>query len=111
MHISGATPKLNELSLFKYTKDGKKQKLNIINRASHKWRQIAEQLSDYPNMASRLEQRHHDPVECLRQVFIECFINKKPANCDHNWNGIIELLDDIGEETLSEEVKTAVLSK
>lgn len=111
MHTSGATPKLNELSLLKYTKDGNKQKLNIIRKASHVWRQIAEQLSDDPNMAARLDQKHHDPTECLRQVFIECFINKKPANCTHDWNGIIELLDDIGEETLSEEVRTAVLNK
>ena len=92
-------------------KDGKKQKLNIISRASYRWRDIAQQLSDDPNLASRLEQKHHDPIECLRQVFIECFINKKPANYTNDWNGVIELLDDIDEENLSEEVRNAVLSK
>ena len=100
---------MNELSLLKFMKDGNKQKLNIISRASYKWREITEALSTDPNLADRLDQRFHNPEQNLRQAFIDCFINNKPANYTHDWNGIIELLDDVCGEVLSEEVKEAVL--
>ena len=50
-----------------------------------------------------------DPNECLRQTFIGYFINKKPQGYTHDWNGLIELLDDVDLETVAEKVKHALL--
>ena len=105
--MPGIKPTVGELGLLKYTKDGKKHKLNIIKRASHRWRDVAGRLSDDPNRANAVGQNCQErPEDCLRQLLVEDFINKKPANnYTQDWNGIIELLDDIEEESLAEEVK------
>lgn len=93
-------------------KDGKKQKLNIISRASPKWRDIAANISTRPEVAAQASQKYRDdPIECLRHVLNECFIKNTPNNYSRDWYGIIEMLDDIDEEQLSEEVRDAVLRK
>jgi hypothetical protein len=56
-----------------------------------------------------LEDKHRgDPNEYLRQTFIDHFIIKKPQGYTQDWNGLIELLDDVGLETLAENVKGAL---
>ena len=88
---------------------GKKKKLRIISEASHKWKSIANLISGDVNITSMLEQRcHGDPDECLKQIFISYFISKKPQRYTQDWNGLIELLDDVDLETLAEDVKYAV---
>ena len=104
-------PTVNELVLFKYMDRGEKKKLEIINGASHKWKDIASLICDNPNMTNKLEQEYRgNPNECLRQTFINYFISKKPQGYTQDWNGVIELLEDVGLQTLSENVKDAVSS-
>ena len=63
-------------------------------------------------MLTVLEQKYsNDPEECLRQTLIENFINKKPKKYTQDWNGLIELLEDVDLETLAEKVKDAVLGR
>ena len=88
---------------------GKKKKLRIINEASHKWKDITDLISNDANIASVLQEKYcGDPKECLRQAFVDNFINKKPLKYSQDWDGLIELLDDVGLETLSENVKHAL---
>jgi inosine/xanthosine triphosphate pyrophosphatase family protein len=96
--------------ILKYTDiGGKKKKIPIISKASHKWRDIATLLSHDANITSVVEQKcHSDPSECLRQTLAENFINKKPEDYSQDWDGMIELLDDVGLEALAEEVKLAL---
>ena len=102
-------PSLDELMILKYTDKGEKRKLRIIGRASHKWKDIASLICDDTNITSILEKQYqNDPNECLRQVFIHHFINKKPRKYSQDWSGLIELLDDIDLETVVEEVKRAL---
>ena len=108
VYYAGATPTLHELGLLKFTKDGKKEKLGIITKAAAKWRDIAQLLSSDPNYANVLEQQYRAPEDCLRQLFVDCFINNKPDNYSHDWNGIVELLDDVGLGVLSKQVEEAV---
>ena len=62
-----------------------------------------------PNKINILEQKHHgDSENCLRQIFVEDFINKKPQKYSQDWNGLIELLGDVDLETLAEKVGTAL---
>ena len=103
-------PTLDELMILKYTDKGKRKKIQIINKTSHKWKDIAAILiCDDANKISVLEQKYqNDPKECLKQVFIHSFINKKPQKYTHDWNGLIELLEDVDLETEAKEVEHAL---
>ena len=108
----GAVPQWGELSLLKYMKDGKKQKLNIISRASPKWRDIASNISTRQEIIAQAAQKYReDSIECLRHVLNECFIKNQPKDYSRNWYGIIEMLEDVDEDILATEVKEAVLRK
>ena len=87
------------------------QTLNIINQLSHKWRDIATLISKDTNKADILSVRfNNDPSPCLRQLFLDCFINNKPdgGRYSQDWKGVIELIEDVQEETLAEKVKKMV---
>ena len=106
---TGELPTLDELLILKYKDKGKKQKIRIISEASHKWKVIASLICDDANRTTVLEQKcPNDPEECLRQTLIESFINKKPKNYTQDWNGLIELLDDVSLETLVKKVNDAL---
>ena len=103
-------PTLDELLILKYTDKGKKHKLRIVDEASHKWKDIANLICGDVNVTIKLEDLcRGDPNECLKRTFIDYFINKKPQGYTRDWNGLIELLDDIKLQTLAEEVKYALL--
>ena len=102
-------PALDELLILKYTDKGERKKLRIINEARHKWRDITHLICGDANITSVLEQTYHsDPSECLKQTFINNFISKKPQKYSQDWNGLIEILDDVSLETLAENVKQAL---
>ena len=111
IHTIGPRIEIGDLQMLKCReKSGSVQRLWIIERASHKWRVIADRLSSDPNKADTLwQQCNNNPSQCLRQLFIDCFINNKPANdYSQDWMGIIELLEDFEEEQLAMEVKDMV---
>ena len=99
-------PTLDELMILKYTDKGEKMKLRIISEASYKWKDIASLICDDSNKIRVLEQ--DNPNECLRQIFIHDFINRKPKNYTQDWSGLIELLDDINLEPLAKNVEHAL---
>ena len=102
-------PTLDNLLILKYTDEGKRHKPRIINKASHKWKDIANLICCDVNILLK-EKCYGDPNECLKQTFIDYFINKKPQGYTQDWNGLIELLDDVDLETFAEKVKHALLS-
>jgi hypothetical protein len=96
--------------ILKYTDKGKKHRIRIINEASHKWKDIANLICGDVNVTAKLEDKHRgDTNECLKRTFVDYFINKKPQRYTHDWNGLIELLEDIDLEILAEDVKCALL--
>ena len=102
-------PALDDLMILKYMDKGEKKKLRIISEASHKWKDIASLICGDTNTTIVLEQKYHsDPNECLRQVFINNFISKKPQNYTQDWSGLIELLDDVGLEALAKNIEHAL---
>ena len=73
------------------------------------WKDIATLICNDLNKISVLEQKcHSDLKDCLKQTFIDNFINKRPKNYSQDWRGLIELLEDVGLETLAEDVKHAL---
>ena len=97
--------------MLKYKNKGEERKVHIINDASHKWKDIASSICNDHNKIRVLEQQHPgNPYECLRQTFINDFLNKKPTGYSQDWNGLIELLENVDLETLVEKVKCALLS-
>ena len=103
-------PTLDELLILKYKDKGEKRKLRIITDASHKWKNITNLIcGDSINVTNILEQKFRgDPEECLKQALVDNFISKKPRGYSQDWNGLIELLDDVDLETLAENVKYAL---
>ena len=98
--------------MLKYdAKEQRSQKVRIITNANHKWKDIASLICDDPNRISTLERQYNDPGDCCRDIFIECLINGKPkGDYSPDWNGLIEVLSDVGLETLAEQTKSAVLA-
>ena len=110
LFFAAQLPTLKELMMLKYTEKGEEKKIRIIKEASHQWKDIACLICDNPNKVSKLEDEHrgkHD--HCLRQMLVDDFINKKPADYSHNWSGLIELLDSVDLEELAGRVKHALL--
>ena len=109
-YIDYSNADLSALLILKYTdEEGEKKKIRIISEASHQWKDIANLLCSDANITSVLEQKWRgDPNECLKATFIDNFINKKPENYSQDWDGMIELLDDVGLEALAENVKHAL---
>ena len=102
-------PTLNELVILKYTDKGEKKKVRIISKASHRWKDIASLICDDTNKIRILEQTcHSDPNECLKQTFIDHFLKKEPQRYSQDWNGLIELLEDVDLETVAKEVEHAL---
>ena len=103
-------PTLDELVILKYTDEGTRHKVRIINEASHKWKDIANLICNDVNVTIKLEEKFRgDSNESLKRTLIDYFINKKPQRYNQNWNGLIELLEDVDLETLAEKVKHALL--
>ena len=104
---------IGDLQVLKFIdkNDGQKKRLRIIDRASRKWKEITGLISTNQNKADTLwEQCNNRPSDCLRQAFIDCFISNKPAKYSQDWNGIIELLEDVDESDLAGEVKHAIMN-
>ena len=100
---------MDKLVIFKYTSKGVRKKLQIIDSACHKWKDIASLICSDANTLSVLEMECRGvPKECLRQVFIRNFIEGKPQGYSQDWNGLIELLEDIELEKLAEELRYVI---
>ena len=106
-------PTLQELTLLKYTTSGgEKGRLNIINEASSNWRDIVSLICDDPNRARVLEEEYRgNPYNCLRQALIDDFIGKKPQRYSQDWNGLIQMLEDVKLQSVAQEVKIALYNQ
>ena len=80
-------------------------KVRIIDSAKYKWKDITSLICGDVNKITTLENQYNDPSDCLRHVFIKCFIENKPREYSQDWNGLIEVLDDVGLESLAEDLK------
>ena len=111
MHLyTDKPPNLDDLIVLKYTQRGERKKIRILTEARHKWKDIASLICGDTNIISVLEQKYPnaDPYECLRHIVIENFISKKPQGYSQDWNGLIELLDDVDLGNLVEKIKYAL---
>ena len=100
---------MSELQLLKYTVEGKEKIIRIIDCACCKWKEIATFIFDDVSKVRVIEHDHKDAKQCLRQTFIEGFIDNKPKNYSRDWQGLIILLKDVELEVLAEEVQSAII--
>lgn len=85
--------------------------MDIIMKASHAWKKIADLICSDPNRTSAVQQQYTNPDDCLRQILLENFINNEPEDYRQDWSGLIELLGDAVGEVLAEEVEYAIAHK
>jgi hypothetical protein len=87
----------------------RRKEVRIIDDAKHEWKTIANLICSDHNRTTTLSQQFSgDPRSCLQQILIECFIDNKPLDYEHNWIGFIELLGDAKLETLAKNVVEAL---
>ena len=111
---TGTPPNIDDFNVIKYKgKDGSKKLLHILSRGSNVWKGIAGQLfPDEPNLVNSLGQKYlNDPTECLRELLQDFLSKRLPDKYSRDWNGLVELFDDLKEVALAEEIKEAVLNK
>ena len=111
---TGAKPKIGDFNLIKYKgKDGSKKRLNILSRGNHLWKGVAGQLfPDEPNLVNSLGPKHqNNPTECLRELLQDFLSKRLPEDYSRDWNGLIELFEDLDDEELAKDIKEAVLNK
>ena len=116
MHVNIiALPHIISILTYQAGDKGERKKLEIImiSSASHKWKNIASLIcgDTMELMISVLDKIYPgDPEKCLRQIFINHFINGKSLNYSQDWKGLIEILDNVGLKRFAKEVEHALKS-
>ena len=111
---TGAQPKIGDFNLIKYKgKDGSTKRLHILTKASHRWKDVATTLfPEDTNLVDNLGPKHRDiPTDCLRELLQNFLTKGLPDDYTRDWNGIIDLFQDLGEEALAKEIREAVINK
>ena len=84
-------------------------KLPVIKRASYKWKDIARLIGCDIQRMKALEEQYGDQDACLQRALIEYFIQSKPKHYSQDWNGLEELLNDVGLKSLAERILVILL--
>ena len=101
-------PTLATLSMLRTPQE---KKIQIIKRMAPHWRDLGF-LIDFDKNGTELatiDSKHHgDPKECCRAIFQHWVNGNGVKPC--SWRKLIELIDDCDQETLAEEIQTALSS-
>ena len=101
---------MRQLIVLKYVDKGEEKRIHILDEAVSKWKEIGYLV--YPdsdrNKVSTLERQYKEHNECLQQIFREGFLDNKPENYSQDWNGLIDLLNDVKLTPLAKKVEHAL---
>ena len=114
INCTGALPTIAEFNLIKYKDEkGQEQRLHILTRGSHVWKDVAAQLfPNDPNLVKTLKQKHQgDPTSCLRELLQDFLTKGLPKAYTRDWKGVIELFKDAQDVQLAKDIKDAVMKK
>ena len=101
---------MGQLIVLNYVDEGEEKEIRIIDEAVSKWKEIGYLTYPESSKVTALEKQYTDQYDCLRQVFVEGFIENKPKKYSQDWNGLIKLLKDVRLVTLAERVEHALPS-
>lgn len=101
---------MNQLTSFKYTKDSREVTIDIVQKAAHKWTNIADRVADDHNVVDNLREEFRGKSEqSLRKVLIDHFIDNKPVGgYSQDWSGLVSLLNDVKLGSLASEIEEAI---
>lgn len=86
-------PTIEYFHLIKY---GKSQRLKLLERISKKWKTIGYILGQKAEDINRYEENSRDTFSCCREVFNHWFKSDESSRYPKTWEGVCELLDDVG---------------
>ena len=109
--LTGNKIRFAQLKLLKWNDEkGEVQRFFLMEKISHKWRDIGELLDISPSKLESISKSHHDDAdECCQAVLVQWFDNP-PPDYSTTWQGVIDLLEDNRLGQVVSELKT-VLSK
>ena len=90
------TVRSSHLKLIKWKDEegGEVQRFYLMDKISHKWRDIGELLNlSHSELETISMKNHKDPKECCRAV-LGHWLDDPPEGYPTTWTGLIELLED-----------------
>ena len=106
-------PTVSNLTLLTWTdQSGQRKKLQIIEEMSNEWKRVGRLLGLSMSTISHFEDLHpNGNVRCCELVFNKWINNNGyPPNYYYNWDGVCELLADMGHHQSAEDLSDALES-
>ena len=112
--LAGGVPlSLNSLSLLKWKDEcGKEQSLRLVEKVSHNWLAFGLAVGMEMDILEAWERQYHeDSTRCLLEV-MKRWLNMASTTGYYptTWDGLCQLLVDVGYEKVANELKTALAS-
>ena len=110
--LAGVPLSLNSLSLLKWKdKHGKEQRLRLVEKVSCKWLEFGLAVGMEMDLLKAWERQYHeDGRRCWLEV-MECWLNMAgTGDYPTTWEGLCQLVVDVGYKEVSKELKTALAS-
>lgn len=83
----------------------------LLEKISTKWKDIGTLIGLLPSKLEVIsKQNGPDSVECCRAV-LNLWVENHTERYSFTWDGLIELLEDIGMTTAASDLQTIILSK
>lgn len=99
----------SHISLIKWTDEkGKVQRFYLMDKISHKWRDIGELLDiPYSELESIFMKCHGNPKDCCRDILGQ-WLENPPPEYSATWQGLIDLLEDSRLGQVASELRIAL---
>ena len=104
---------IHQVRKIKYTRNGKKENLDLVHKACHKLSTIADLIDEVGNAADNLRREYHgNNEEAFAKLLKIYFIEADPVFGDYpkDWNGLVRILRDAKLGALATEVEEAITS-
>lgn len=104
---------MRQLTMIQHTKNGEEKTINVVRGAAHRWRDIADLITENPNVIENLRDEFRGKnEEAFSQLLRDHFISADPVfgGYTKDWEGLIKLLNDAWLGALASDVKEAITS-
>ena len=112
MFAGGVSLSLKSLTLLKWKDEhGKEQTLRLVEKISCKWLNFGLAVDIEEDRLEAWKQQHHEEASgCLLEVMMHWLRSGGCEDYPTTWEGLHQLLVDVGYEKVAEELKTALAS-
>ena len=105
---------MRQLTMIQYTKNGEEKTINVIRGAAHRWKNIADLITEDLHVVDNLQEEHRGKnEEAFKQLLKDHFISANPVfgGYTKDWKGLVRLLNDVRLGSLASDVEEAIKSQ